>query len=75
VPDVFVVAEGADIVITIASVIRTEDDYSKGKISNTRRWALNITAGAGVINLPPPFLIGLAAGLFNMVMTFTGLPK
>jgi RHS repeat-associated protein len=70
-PPVAAVAVVIDIGVTVWSIGRTENDYSKGKISNTRRWILN---GTGLLGLPPTGF-GFTLSTINMAVTFLGLPK
>jgi RHS repeat-associated protein len=74
-PEVAGVAQVVDIGASVWSFFRTVDDYNQHKISETRLWALNVTDVVGAINLPPPIPVGLAFSLFNVIFTFTGLPK
>jgi RHS repeat-associated protein len=72
------VATGVDFVVTLWAIGRTEEDYSQGKISNTRRWILD---GTGLVGLAPAWLgpqygfIGTGASFFNMLVTFSGTPN
>ena len=70
---------GVDLVATVWAIGRTNDDYRQGEISKTRKYALNITGGVGVL---PGGLLGewafpvaFVAGLANLIMTATGLPN
>ena len=70
---------GVDVVATVWAIGRTNDDYRQGEISKTRKYALNITGGVGVL---PGRLLGewafpvaFVAGLANLIMTATGLPN
>jgi len=77
-PPIDLIATVVDVVVTVWSIGRTEEDYSQGKISNTRRWILN---GTGVVGLAPAWLgpqsglIGAGASLFNLLVTATGIPN
>ena len=77
-PPCDLVSTGADVVVTLWSIGRTEEDYSQGKISNTRRWILN---GTGLVGLAPAWLgppsgfIGAGASFFNLLVTATGIPN
>ncbi len=70
VPDFAVPAFWADVAVTAVAYIDTEDAYSRGKISNVNRWALNGTGILGAV--PGPFGLGLS--IMNMVVTFSGYP-
>jgi hypothetical protein len=67
-----------DGVVTVWSIGRTNDDFSKGKISETRQLWLNGTAAVG---LAPGFFgpalggVGAAASTLNLFMTVTGIPN
>jgi hypothetical protein len=71
VPAIALVAEVVDVGATIWSMIRTQDDYDKGKISDKRWLALQ---GTSVVGLVPIIPFGIVAGLANMAFTFSGTP-
>jgi RHS repeat-associated protein len=77
-PPIDLIATGVDLVATLWSIGRTEDDFSQREISNTRRWLLHGTAGLGLAPawLGPQFgFIGAGASILNLFFTVTGLPN
>jgi RHS repeat-associated protein len=71
VPEIAGPAFVLDLGVTLIAVIRTEDAYGRREITNTTRWALNITGILGVV--PGPFGLGLS--IINTVITFSGYPR
>ena len=71
VPQIALVAEAVDVGATLWSMVRTQDDYDKGKISDKRWWALQGTSAVGLV---PIFPFGIVTGLANMYFTFSGTP-
>jgi RHS repeat-associated protein len=59
-----------DAAVTVPAMIRTENDFDQGEISNPRRLILHITAGAGLI--PGPWGFGLS--IINGMATGSGYP-
>ncbi len=78
-PPIDAIAFGADVVVTFWSVLRTNEDYRQGEISQTRQYALNITGIVGTLPATPetPWTgaIGTGSSFINLLMTAIGIPN
>jgi hypothetical protein len=71
VPQVVGIAFAVDLVVTGWAVLRTNEDYAQGEISQERQWILN---GTGIIGVLPIPYVGLGLSIVNGMVTFSGYP-
>jgi len=70
VPQIAGPAVVADLIMTGIAVVRTNGDRSQGEITRVHQWALNGTAGLGLI----PYEWGAGFSFINILVTLSGYP-